>query len=1149
VQATNAQQIVNAANANGDTPDPNTANNVGWATNSAVNSAADLSVTKTPDKNSIAVSNLVNFTIVVSNAGPTSVTNVQVPDVLGAGWSFAGAIYGGNVNFDFPSKTFTISSLNNGASVTMIYQALAIAAGQLTNTVQVLVPPGVTDPNLTNNTASSVVTSYPVYSLSGYVRGCQTNGPPIPYVNVSLTGSAGGSTLTDTNGSYTFANLPAGTYTVTPSQPGNVFGPASFTLTLSSNTTLTAFAGSISAIRGRVNYGTNGAGVPGIYIQLTGGQSRTVLTDPNGVYSFSNTPPDNYVVTPVTTNGFVFTPTNAAVVISATNCVGQANFTTQARMVLLVALEVNQAIQDWSNSVPLVQNKETVLRAFLQLPNATNAPVLLQNAKLYGTGGGGMLAGSPQTPLNSNGVYLVQTTNAAAGRSNFVNSLNFRLPKEWLSGTINLQLVCTDNITVIPTNVVPANSNVQVTFAPVAAPQVKFYGINWTNRTGAAQSISGATMQNMIDRMKATYPAARVDAQYSTFGPLSRASLQGANSIFGDGTTNAYPDLGKVNSALVLLRALDSLFLPVGNRIYYGAIAGLDYLAMQPGGFTVGMATAIPGPAASGFSPANPYGAAGYNNGLGRHTHSHEIGHDLGLQHDVSGPLFGYSRYVLVAGKWVLTTTAALFANSIGANGACGEIGATNSVYPLFQTLPNGAMAPALGPLNLGVNALVFGVDTMTLDTTNLEPVLSPYQYFDLMSYCRGGLEDRWAGVFTYQTLMGIINGNFTVPPQLPPLGQLHRWLFIRGRIDAVNDVAAFAPFVAIDSAATPPSPPTGNYMLILRDASGNVLNTIWFEPEQGVDDDATDQPAEDQFLIPVPIDPASQPVPIREVQVSDGVNIISDIVASTNFPSISSVTLSASNGGPFTGSGLLNINWLAFDADPNAQLTYTVQYSSAGGTNWQTLAADLTDPDFSVDSLYLKATSQGQIRVIASDGFDSSDPAYSSIFQVANHAPVVTLNAPMNGSLFVGDQQLFLTASVNDPQDGPLDGASVEWTSSLDGALGNGDTLALPADGLSEGIHMITVTATDSLGLTNSASVTIYVLSQPPPNLAIQNANNQVLLSWPASVTNYLLETTTSLMPASWSTVTNVPVAADITQTVTLNLSQTNRFFRLRLP
>jgi hypothetical protein len=57
------------------------------------------------------------------------------------------------------------------------------------------------------------------------------------------------------------------------------------------------------------------------------------------------------------------------------------------------------------------------------------------------------------------------------------------------------------------------------------------------------------------------------------------------------------------------------------------------------------------------------------------------------------------------------------------------------------------------------------------------------------------------------------------------------------------------------------------------------------------------------------------------------------------------------------------------------------------------------------------------------------------------------------------------------------------------------------------------------------------------------------VLLSWPSSVTNYLLESATSLSPAAWSTVTNAPAAADITQTVSLNLSTTNRFFRLRMP
>ena len=106
--------------------------------------------------------------------------------------------------------------------------------------------------------------------------------------------------------------------------------------------------------------------------------------------------------------------------------------------------------------------------------------------------------------------------------------------------------------------------------------------------------------------------------------------------------------------------------------------------------------------------------------------------------------------------------------------------GDTNYAYPLYQLL-NGSRVPALGPLNLGNNALIYGLDTLTLDTTNLEPVLSPFQYFDLMSYCRGGLEDRWSSTYTYQFLMGAINANFTAPPPPPPAGPVaplvvHPW-------------------------------------------------------------------------------------------------------------------------------------------------------------------------------------------------------------------------------------------------------------------------------------------------------------------------------------------------------------------------------------
>jgi hypothetical protein len=150
---------------------------------------------------------------------------------------------------------------------------------------------------------------------------------------------------------------------------------------------------------------------------------------------------------------------------------------------------------------------------------------------------------------------------------------------------------------------------------------------------------------------------------------------------------------------------------------------------------------------------------------------------------------------------------------------------------------------------------------------------------------------------------------------------------------------------------------------------------------------------------------------------------------------------------------------------------------------------------------------------------------------------------------MFIGDQQIALEATADDLQDGPLDGSSVQWSSSRDGLLGYGAVLNFETDILSEGTHLITVTATDAEGLSTSVQLTIQVVRQSPPVLAIQQIGNQIQLSWPSSVTNYVLEGTTSLSSTNWTTMTNLPVAADITQTVTKNLSNTNWFFRLRMP
>ena len=176
---------------------------------------------------------------------------------------------------------------------------------------------------------------------------------------------------------------------------------------------------------------------------------------------------------------------------------------------LLVALEVNQAIQDWSNSVPLVQNKETVLRAFLQLPQLDQPASTAAKRETLRDGwwwNAGRLA-SNSAELQWSGIWC--KTHQRGRRSEQFREEQPQLPpsKGMVVGHDQSPAgLHRDNVTVIPTNVVPANSTVQVTFCTQAAPQVKFYGINWTNRTGASQSISGATMQNMVDRMKSNLP-------------------------------------------------------------------------------------------------------------------------------------------------------------------------------------------------------------------------------------------------------------------------------------------------------------------------------------------------------------------------------------------------------------------------------------------------------------------------------------------------------------------------------------------------------------------------------------------------------------------------------------------------------------------
>jgi hypothetical protein len=116
----------------------------------------------------------------------------------------------------------------------------------------------------------------------------------------------------------------------------------------------------------------------------------------------------------------------------------------------------------------------------------------------------------------------------------------------------------------------------------------------------------------------------------------------------------------------------------------------------------------------------------------------------------------------------------------------------------------------------------------------------------------------------------------------------------------------------------------------------------------------------------------------------------------------------------------------------------------------------------------------------MASDGLNTASDDSDRTFEVARKAPAAQIASPADGALFRRPEAVLLLGRGTDREDGELHGAALAWTSDRDGVLGIGNHIVTPA--LSRGLHVITLTATDSDAATGTAQVTIEVLMSTPP-------------------------------------------------------------------
>lgn len=366
-------------------------------------------------------------------------------------------------------------------------------------------------------------------------------------------------------------------------------------------------------------------------------------------------------------------------------------------------------------------------------------------------------------------------------------------------------------------------------------------------------------------------------------------------------------------------------------------------------------------------------------------------------------------------------------------------------------------------------------------------------QWFDILGYCG----PRWISDYTYNALYNSMIAN---PPQAKAEASAPQvpgdWLYVAGSIQADGSRASLSFVRRMSNPASVPALRAGEYAIRLYNGNGALLADHPFSGQsQGEDDGLAIEQA-------VPWVNGTRQV--RIVRRANG-QTLAVWSLSAHPPVVSNVALAASS--PVTGT--VTLNWTASDPDGDP-LTFDILYRRAGETEFRPVRLGVSGNSARIDT-GLFSGGRAVLRVVASDGGHTAQ-ADSASFTAANKPPRVAVLNPANGLRIQYGQLVNFSGEAFDRQDGWLDGASLVWRNQRGQVLGAGPLLS--TTDLLVGVNIITLTATNSLGLTASASVTVVVnddLRLPGPFLSVG----------PSQVNWHLAPGTTALQAAAVS-VTN---------------------------
>lgn len=288
----------------------------------------------------------------------------------------------------------------------------------------------------------------------------------------------------------------------------------------------------------------------------------------------------------------------------------------------ITAIEVNQSVQRANNSVPLVANRNTLVRVYAQA--LTDNPVHNVVVRLTATRDGNTIGHLDSAPI---------AIPLEASRDNAGSTINFQLPPAWLFGNVTLTAVVDANNAIAEVNEENNTLATGMAFNNVPNLQIVIVPIHYTHTGPTNPGFYPAQSVDYIsDWLMRAYPIADVDITMRTPYAFS-GNLQAIDAWVNEQGTglldrmyqmklaDGYPE----NTPVVYYA-----FVPTrdgSTRWFFSGIAGIGWIGARE--------------------------SVGLNLGNDDRTGAlaaHEIGHNLGRRHAPCGNPAGVDPFYPYAG-------------------------------------------------------------------------------------------------------------------------------------------------------------------------------------------------------------------------------------------------------------------------------------------------------------------------------------------------------------------------------------------------------------------------------------------------------------------------------------------------------------------